>query len=323
MSVNSTDMPPNGGVTAENLTSQQRKMAERKDQLIRLRQSGLTQPEIAAELKISRGYVSRIASKLIAEGLIETIPCGQKRVPISPERLETIISMVKLRATPGDIGTALGVSREMARYIIQRIADEHGTKLLEEDEVLMTPTEAADELGVSRQVVLSVLKDSDSKVPFIRRGKREYVLNEESMEALRLHHRIGRLRTCAQCKKKFTLGDSSNTLTCSVKCANRRKRELQLKLNRREPSCDSLSGWYKQLFIRLQDHNTPKEKEWLTIGQAEDKIGLSASQLTRLRVLNVVTTRDHPTSMRQSKPILQYARSELEIAKSIYDEYLE
>jgi len=231
--------------------------------------------------------------------------------------------MVKTRATLQEMGDELGCTREWVRQVIGWMRQGHGDQIFASEEAIWTPQEAASELEVSPNIV-SVLCRS-GEIPTRRRGVNEdgaYLIYEEGMRLLRVHLMVKKKRVCVVCGHTFDAGNI-RMITCSEKCSKKRHYQQREKYTDQDPTIDSLRGWKKELWQRLQSHQIPKNEKWLTLSGAVQLTGLSRMQLAWLRLRNIVTIHHDPgrIATRTGKPMALYAASEMKIARQIFKAY--
>lgn len=294
---------------------------EREEQIIRLREEGHSNEAIAEALGLSISATMSWVCVLLAEGLIARRQgSGFQRDDatwrdVSSERVQIIIRLKKQRATLEEIGTVLGVTRERARQLIKKIAAEHGEDVFNLDEPLWTIQEAAEELGVNAGVIISLCQQEE--ISYRRRS-----LSQDSMEALKRHPRITGERICATCKKTFihTPGQYGGHIVCSDKCLEELDRVRREECLAKEPTLDSLAGWRRELWQRLQLHKPPKKEKWLTLSEACTATGLSKMQVGWIGLRRIVTIHRDPSRIarKTGEPMALYAASEMEIARQVY-----
>lgn len=295
----------------------------REERFITLRHEGRTNREIAAALELSVTTVAYMAKELIRKGKIEARSGNEHLVAngvcnwlkLDDCTTRTIISLVKRRATLRQIGEAIGVTYERARQLIGHIAAKHGEGVFVLSEPIWTAVEAAKELKVTAAVVNVVCASGD--VSCRRRGttgRGHWLINDSGMKALQRHPLVTQERTCVVCGATFK-HDGARVITCSDKCwGERRRRRLERSVSE-QPTLTSLAGWYRVLWQELQTHSIPEDDEWLGLGEAARRTGLSNMQLVWLRRRKVLTIRPHPLKVWRGRPVALYAASELEIVR--------
>lgn len=302
------------------------KFLERDEQIIRLRANGYSNKAIAEAIGLSMRHVSKRTSRLIKEG--RTKP-RRARVStwqdVNNERVQTIIAMKKQRATLEEIGNALGLTRERARQLINRIVAVHGPAVFETDSPLWTAKEVALKLGVSTKTITRLC--TRGEVSSRRRGyarKSTYLLGRAELEKLERHPTITRERVCSECGQHFVITPSERIRTvCSDECHKEKKQHIWAGYAHKTPTLDSLTGWHKDLWRKLQNYTLPNNEEWIAIGEAVRRTGLNRIQLFWLRHRKLVTTRPDPTRIawRTGKPIMLFAVSEMEIARQAFETF--
>mgnify|MGYP001586780410 CR=1 FL=1 len=239
---------------------------------------------------------------------------------ITSERVQTVIAMVRRRATLQEVGDAIGVTREGARKVIAKIAQRYGAELLEPNEKVWNVHEAARELGISDYFIK---KACDlGKVSFRRRGERIWLLDEAGMKALRQRFSPeGERTTCVVCGKEFFKRRTRKS--CSNTCSNELDRRSYEKTVSKEPSLESLRGWRNDVWEKLQSRLPTKHEEWIGVHEAVLRSGLSPMQINWLGRRRVVATRPHPEAKWRvnGKSITLYAASEIEIARQVFESY--
>ncbi len=170
-----------------NLTARQH--AAREAQIMRLRKQGRSNEEIVEETGFSPSYVSRVVAKLLQAGKIK------RRSPaltpstwrdLDDERVQTLIQMIKQRATLREIGDALGCSHERVRQVMCILREEYGEKIFAPEKPSWTTGEAAKLLGTYGSRVTALCRKGH--VPATRRGSgpaARYLLDRKGLEVLR------------------------------------------------------------------------------------------------------------------------------------------
>ncbi|HSI21287.1 MAG TPA: hypothetical protein VLA04_06415 [Verrucomicrobiae bacterium] len=128
-----------------------------------------------------------------------------------------------------------------------------------------------------------------------------------------------RVSVCVCCGKEF----QSKRLRkyCTHRCFTRTRhnRLVASGYSIKEPQ-----GWHARLAEALADKQglggSPQEG-WLTLAQARRLTGLTAMQVGWLGKTGLVTTRPHPTKLWRGTPVTQYAASELEVVKKVYQDW--
>ncbi|MDP2587813.1 MAG: helix-turn-helix domain-containing protein [bacterium] len=293
------------------------KRAKRAEQIVKLRQVGYSNEDIAEVLGLSVSYTYSVIRKLVSEGKLAP-PLGKevKWRDLENESTQTIIKMVKHRSTLAEIGNRLGLTKERVRQLILLIRQAHGEEVFATDNPLWTSKEVADKLGVTA-VRINQICDS-GEVTCRRRGSDSgvWLIQESEIDKLEEHHLITGTRTCTICDKTFVYkAGLGSRQVCSDKCLEEYHRQRRAAYADQQPSLDSLVGWRKDLWQRLQSHRIPKNEEWLTITSAARRSGLSKMQLRWMRLRNIVTIRPHPVKTWRGQPVATYAASEMAIAR--------
>lgn len=244
------------------------------------------------------------------------------RATLEPIRVAKIIKLKKERATLAGIAKAVDCSPMRVLQVINAITKKRGKEVFRPDNVLLSVREAAVQLGTSAETVLALIT-SDQVPAQCRCGGKGFLLASAGMEALRKHKLITRKLTCTVCEKEFKIGThQGRKTTCSDQCAREHKKVRQVKTLTEIPIQSTLRGWHKKLFDRLFSHYISLADEvWLLPSEAHNLTGLSSMQLEWLRKRSVVSMYDHPTKKWRGRPVLQYARSEMVIAKEVYEKY--
>ena len=236
---------------------------------------------------------------------------------IGNQRTQTIVEMRRRRASFQEIGYEIGVTREGARYLVAKIAKAHGNKVFESQEQLWTQAEAAREIGVSQNTIHRIC--ARGEVPCYRRGKtgrsKSYLVDKAGIEALRQRFSA----VCTICGQKFAHSwpYRSPKLCSNTSCWRALKRRQRAAVLQKEPSAESLRGWLKDLWEKLQNHRIPENEEWISWTEAMSASGLSQIQLTWLRERRVISVRPHPKRKWRGQPKRSYAASEMEIARQV------
>lgn len=298
--------------------------------ITQLRQQGLSAQDIAYEMGLTESTVYNIASSLVKIGKIKKLSNGPKKGSgnktqfwrnLDHSKTQTIIKMVKARATQQEIAKVLGViSRERARQLIGDMEAVHGFKVWESEKELYSIPEAAKILKVSLWLIRSICREN--VLPLQERGEHQYLLGEKAMEILRHHPRITGKGKCAVCKNDFTRKRRFNcrTMTCCKKCKKIRVLRLKQSLFNGNLKVDSLAGWHIALHQKLQAHKSLEGEKWLKISEATGITTLSKMQIWYLGRRGIVATCNHSAqvSARTGKPITMYSSSQMEIARQVY-----
>lgn len=234
------------------------------------------------------------------------------------ERMQTIIEMKKQDATLEQIGNALGVTRERARQLIDKIVKKHGEEIFELKQPLWTVTEAANEFGVSYRTVQGLCNRGE--IPYRRRGKRAYRIDNIGIKALRQYFSD----KCYVCEKKIEYSGGSRHKICeSAACIKERRKQNHAKTVEKLPSLISLGERQRNLQIRLHLRLLPKSEEWIPLSKAVARSGLSQTQVSWLKQRKILSIRFHPIQKWRGKPLTLYAASEIEIARQVYTAHKE
>ena len=257
---------------------------------------------------------------------IRTVSPGQERIKI-------ILEMVKQRAPLQAIANAIGLTtREGAKKAITRITKDHEGEVLEPEQ-LWTIAEAAQELELRAEVTQELRAVhpvtirrvcNHGEIPHHRFGTRgRYIIDRVGMEALRRRFLVRECVTCVICSTEFLHEwDEGSRQVCSANaCIKEHYRRSRANLKEKEPSLDSLRGWQKDLWERLQEHTVPEDEEWVSVGEAAACSGLSKMQVYWLQVRRIVTSRRHPEKRWRGQPVTLYASSEIEIARQVFEAY--
>ena len=294
---------------------------QREEQIIALRQQGFTLQEISEMLMLNLGSLGVMHRRLVAEGKLQRTWHRQACTKaLSKQRIETITVLKKQRATLEKIGDVLTVTRERARQLINKLEAKEGSVVFTPNELLLTSAEAAAEVGVSQQTV-SILC-AKGEIPCRRRGnhsRSDYILDHAGLEALKQYV----TGTCCVCGTKFTY-DKKRRLakTCSKKCQNQRITQRRQGDVAPEEDLDSLQGWHRELWLKLQKHTIPPDEHWLRWKEALEKSGISVTQLWYLRRRKILFMQPHPTIQWDEKPLMMYAGSEVELVREVYSAWL-
>lgn len=299
----------------------------RKEYVLELRQRGCRNQEIAGKLGLSISTVAATTTELIRDGKIESIRGNEHLATwkkLTSERVQTIITLRRQRATNEEIGSVLGITRERARQLIKKITETHGEQILEPQERLWTTTEAAELMGMRlRRVSLLCRK---GEVPYrLRVGEKQtYLLDKEGIEALRHYPQLGRERVCIICEQPFTPKHSQQK-TCSPKCrVSQRARRCQSyyrQVSQKEPTSDNLRGWVKKVWERLHLRKQHENEAWLTFSQALQRAEVKKIQLSWLRRRKIVSTQPGPIN-NFGRATFHYAASEMDIVRQVYQKWL-
>jgi hypothetical protein len=288
-------------------------------QIIKLRNEGRLNREIANMLDLPMWRVSNIVSVLLVEGKLQKRKKGNQNNPacwrdIKDERTQTIINaMRERRSTLQEIGKVLGVTGERVSKLIAKIAQTHGIKVFEPQEQLWTVAQAARELGVSAHAIHGMGTRGD--VSFHRRskGSTPALINKAGMDVIR--QRLSLI--CTVCGKQFIykLGQGSRKACLDASCLKelgRRKGFVQ-----KEPSAESLRGWRKDLWEILQNRQILKDEKWVPISEAVLRSGLTKMQIIWLQKRRVVRVCTDPKKKWRGQPIKLYGASEMDIARQV------
>ena len=239
-----------------------------------------------------------------------------EELSLENKRVQTVIAMVKQRAPLREIGTATSVSHETVRNLIKKIAQEHGKEVFESSKPFWTVAEAADEIGVDPTAIRRIC--SQDKISYQRRSNQQkstYLIDEVGMKTLRERF-SGR---CSICRQESVNKKGYRHQVCSnAACIRERYRRSRTNMLEKEVSLESLRGWRKDLWERLQDRLLPEDEEWIDRHEAIARSGLSKMQVSWLQLRSIVTTHPHLEKKWRGKPITLYAASEIEIARQVF-----
>lgn len=308
-------------------SKKQKEIAERKRNIIKLRNDGLTNHEIANSLKVNYSTLIGIVSELIKEGCISpNYHRNTVRRDLNSKLAQTIIGLKKQGATLKEIGNAIGgVTRERARQIIKRIAKEHGGDVFIPDEPFWTISEITSKIGLSQYCIRLLCRRN--KIPCKRRIgiRHEYLLTQESIDALaryvkeKKEKRICKICGCLLNSRLY------DVLVCSPECYKKYCQRYREKLFVQKITSNNLRSWRLKLWQMLQFHKLPKNEQWVTISEFAKKTGLSQTQVCWLAKRKIIVTHNHPTKkwlIDGKTPILMYSASQAQIVRQVYEEYV-
>lgn len=239
------------------------------------------------------------------------------------QRISIIIALVKQRATLEKIGKKIGRTTERARQLIKQIVQQKGRKVFKTKNPLRTAREMAKKIGTTAKIINQIC--ANGEVACKRRGdsiKSIWLIRASEIKNLKAHPLIKRQRICVICKKTFVYKYvQENKQTCSQECSKEFSRQRRAAYADQEPTLESIEGWRKDLWQRLQSHCIPKDEKWLKISEASKYTGLSEMQLKWLRHRNIVTIKYDPSRTWRGKPMTIYAASEMEIARKVFEAY--
>ncbi|OGZ68427.1 MAG: hypothetical protein A3D44_00600 [Candidatus Staskawiczbacteria bacterium RIFCSPHIGHO2_02_FULL_42_22] len=201
-------------------------MAWREKQIIALCESGYSDSEIMEKLALPFGTIRLIIEKLLRQGRIKPRQRGSKKSAfwrkLEDSRTQTIIIMIKERATLQEIADHFGFTRQRASQIIGCIKEMHGTTiLLATTKSSWTVKEVANELDLDIQLIYTMLHNG--QIPYRKRGKNKYLIDEEGMRLLRAHPQATGERICPVCKKSFI--SRYNKRLCSKECLKEHRKQ--------------------------------------------------------------------------------------------------
>lgn len=256
-----------------------------------------------------------------------TIPAEKKRrgpkLSINLVREQKIIDLVKQRKTLDEIAELIGVgTRARIGQIISVIIERRGKDVFKrgiEDENFWDIDEIAKMLRVPVDWVQRLCRCG--QIPSTR-SKKVRVIGEEGMEALLKHPRIaGRLK-CRICGVEFAYSPCNRPRRdlCSDECERQYHRWRRDPLKNKGLSSRP-TGWLKILWQVLLDSIIPENEEWLTVTEAAKLSGLGIMQVIWLGIRGVVITRPQPKKMYRGRPMVTYAKSQIEIAGRVFKEY--
>ncbi len=295
-----------------------------EEQIIKLRGEGFSNEDIAELLEMSKSTVSMWTHQLIEDGRTEH-RWGKKGTcwDIKNWRVETIISMTKEKNTLQEIGNVLKVTRERARQLIKIIITKHGKEVFGIDNPLLTTRKVADILGVLPEVIKRLCNSGE--VVCRHRGvnnKGAYLINKAELEKLKIHPAITHERLCEVCGEMFVYKyNQGSRKACSDKCIKELGCRKLAAYADQEPTLDSLNGWHKDLWQKLQDYLPPESEEYIGLKEAYRRTGLSIMQLVWLRHRNIVTSHPHPSKKWGGRPTMMYVVGEMEIARQVFEAY--
>lgn len=261
--------------------------------------------------------IKRRSNEGIAEGKIKSRRPAAFWRALDDERTTTLIKMVKERATLQEMGIALGCTRERVRQVVRLIKEVYGESVFVSDERILTPQEAAGELGLEIQLVQSLCRKGD--IPTRRRGVRGYLIGEEGMCLLRVHPYVIGKRTCVICGRQYVYEVGTGYTVCSDECRAKGRGQRREAYAEQEPSSDSLGEWQRELWQRRKCHRLPQDERWLPISEAAKRAGLTHTQLRWLQHRRLVTLRPDPLKKWRGQPVATYAASEMDIARQVYE----
>lgn len=301
---------------------------QRKDHVAVLRQRGYTNRQIAAKLKLCESSVQSIACALFREQRI-----ARRHDPFSTvkdltrPRAQTILKMIKERATLKEIGHELGgLTRQRVYQLVSKIVHLHGREILKPSEHLWTARDIAENLNLPYDKVTKLCRKG--VIPYQQRGKGIYLIDStKHLKALKQHPLITGKRTCKSCGKTYFYehgsGEGSRSVCPSKKCLKEWRRYRRAAYAQQQPTLDSLRSWHRELWQKLQCHRVPTNEEWMTITAAQKRTKLSSTQIDWLRHRNMVRTQPHPTKpWHDNQPVQLFAASEMEIVREVYQSYL-
>ncbi len=238
-------------------------------------------------------------------------------------RIKKIIALKKKRATLQEIGDQLGVTRQRAQQLVNEIIDEQGEDVFNGRVKWWTVSEAATKLNAPPSVITELCVAS--KIECRRRSEKgTYLIGNPGMKQLRAHPRISKRATCVVCHKSFKRSTRGARTVCSKKCEQVRWEQHRQNYRSKPPTHDSLQGWHKILWEKLQSQVLSSKKEkWLTLAEAKNKTGFTKEQLYWLRFRKIVTVHPDPVKKWRGQPVLLFAASQMEIAGEVFEKFHE
>ena len=298
------------------------KRREFEDKIKPLYEDGILIKDIAARLGFSIGTIRIYLHRMVERGIIVKRDDPRTSVTsLDSQRVKTIVSMVKKRATLQEIGDVLGLTRERARQLIVKIKKIHGQVVFGTDEKLYSVTEAANALGLTKTRLEEIC--ACANVPARYRSvasQHDRLFNEVDLEAIRRYIDNTYSRTCVVCNKAFNAvyREHKKSVTCSRECTKKFAttrayyyygRSFDIKNARQE--------WRRELYKKLQEHTIPANDQWLTRARAVKQSGLTMMQLEYLRLRSLIECRQHPTKRFRGKPVCTFSASQMAL---IYNE---
>lgn len=287
---------------------------------------GTSAAKISKKLHFSAG---RYLAQLMSEGRAKPLKTGPKESPydINNPRVQTIIRMKKTScATLKEMGVALHLTKERVRQLVKKIARSHGPEVFSpEVKTLWTIKEAAALFQVRREPIMLMCRHQ--KVSFRRRGKWQYLITKEGMDALKLYF-SPKERTCANCGEKFTKKSFAHERKfCYKNACEKRQRWHQRNnyLADKGKITAALKGWRKALWEAIQKRVVAGNENWVEFPRAVEVSGLSIGQVSYLRICGIISTRFKPETRKTKKENRVrrgeslYSLGEMEIVREIMD----
>ncbi len=243
---------------------------------------------------------------------------------LQDERVQIIKRMCEEEhASMKKIGERLGITKQRVHQLIRKIEKDCNVRIASCDASAITLSEASLRLGITSEKIRRLCQMG--KIPCERKGKGggggSYLLRPEGIAALKAYYETVE-RRCSLCSGAFTTQQFSNRIICARKtCRRERDRLSRFITCRQAPSAESLMGWRKELWKRLQNLELSPEKRWISLIQAVNLSGLSKGQIVRLRMRNVVRTLPHPHRTRQGHPEHLFSQHDILLAKEVYETY--
>ncbi len=315
------------------LTQKQQATKELQDQVANLRGLGYSALEIAKTIGKTIGSLGATIKTMVAKRKIPRLLRGRKAGSGKVNNLADpwtakVLALVNAGdKTQAEIGKEMGgITRQAISIFLKRIEMIHESKVVKPDHPFWTIKDASRELGVSCSRLTYLCRKR--MIPFIVRGKQTYLFAEKDMKILRDRFKK-ESRVCRVCQKVFKVFFSSLRKTCGKSVCktvyfqemNSRRYKKYMRKSLKEIK---LQGWRAQLASRLEANCvTSKNECWLPLGQAKEISGLTAMWLKLLGSQGMVKTRSskklHSVTHR---PILLFAKSQVEIAGQVYREFL-
>lgn len=237
-------------------------------------------------------------------------------IDLKDERVQTLLRMEREKRTRQEISDALEVSRMWVYKAVAQLKKVYGKEIFVSDKQIWTAKGAAVKLGVETSVINKICTDGD--VSACKRGKREWLIDEDGMVQLRSHPAITGSRECMICGNSFPMDSHCKISLCSPKCQREYNKRQMKKMRTQEPTLDNTSGWVHDVLKALKARQPPKTEELLTIKEAAERSGLKVHQVSWLRQRSILTRFDHPTRKHGGNPVASCAAVEVEIAGRIY-----
>jgi DNA-binding CsgD family transcriptional regulator len=292
-----------------------------KSQVAELRKQGYTNKAIAKQLKVSFSRVMETVGELVADGAVKSRRPRAKWTEKGSADFKRVVELLKSGATLAEIGEVLHVSRERVRQIREKIRKRYGDRIVQpKPQPYVTVREAARQLHTERGPLRKLLLKS-GLLTKNSRGVWVVLRSHLRLKKVTEHPHVSKKRKCKYCGKTFRLKHRAQTV-CSVECNDARRKGTRQKCFEAEPSEHNLAGWHKDLWLRLRDHRPPERDEWLTLGQASERCGLTSIQVNWLRLRKVLRCRPSETQFWRGQQMHLYRASELEIVRQCREVFL-